>query len=92
MERGRRILLALWIVSNAAVLAFLVLNPQLTRHGCSRFERSNGTSVDLCADRTLPLAERKYVAAGAILANGVALAMWVTLKPSSLARPASSDT
>ena len=74
MGRGGRILLGIWFVTNAVILAFLGLD--LTREGCT-------TRALICLERPEPLVERGYVLAGAILANGAAVAGWVTTRPAS---------
>jgi hypothetical protein len=77
----------LWIVANAAVLVFLVVNPKITRSLCDahwvddpadwiRSVTSDEERVeDACGVETHPLAGRGAVLVVAVLANGAAFAL-----------------
>lgn len=77
--RGLSYLLGLWIVANAVVLSFLILNPMHQVHECNTIELSRGRFRS-CGDYPRPVINRKYLIAGAVLGNGVALGAWVALR------------
>ena len=82
--------MAVWIVANAAVLAFLVVNPRITRSLCDghwiddpvdwfrSVTSDEEFGEDACAVETSPLAERGEVVTGALLGNCVVLGLWTT--------------
>lgn len=85
MSRGRRVLLAVWIVANAAVLSLLILNPHSRREVCTEhpafeFSGEQIPAGETCEEGNFPLLNRRYVLAGTVLGNGVFLALWVTTR------------
>ena len=70
--------MAIVIVANSLVLFLWALSPVRTVPGaCRNIDQGGGRSEQICFDHEEPLILRRYLFAGAILANGLLLAAWV---------------
>lgn len=87
MSRRSRVLLGIWVVLNAGVIATLVLDPQVVKMvECAQPTTTFGNSFDNlfpCPSPARPrdFVESKHLLAGAILGNGIILAVWIARKP-----------
>lgn len=81
MKPGKRIVLAAWIVVNAAMLAFVIVSPQTTEIKCKDEPAAEpggqGPVIYDCFTVPKPIVERRYVLGGAVLGNGIVFAAWV---------------